>query len=413
MKFNVTILCARAVTFLSLASVVVAVLPNGECSASNKTCELENNNVIGILNGIYSVEECRQQCLDNNGFCTVFSHYNSAGAPFRDTCILLSDCLVLDTCVECYTEDVRSDCTVSCTAAVEGIIGDNLVDFAVDLTKEACASECEDLLGCDAYTYHFGNSTTYPETCFLLTELLKPLSLCDDGTCLSGSPECNLFPCGFRVDGVFYPNIIVVNATTDIDVISDGSCDTLLAVAVGGGGTTSVDAGSGSGYVEFAEISPLPSGQLRAEVGGPTEVTKLTDRSDGTTLLTANPGGDGGQTNGADGYSGGGGDTTSGSGIGGGGGTDGGDGEDSSYPGGMGSALDITGIPLAHVVISPGDGGQGDYGSGGGGGGVIVDGRGPIGGGPQHGEGFGAGGGGYWNEVSAEGYPGIIILELS
>ena len=93
MKSTMTILCARAVTFLSLASVVVAVLPNGECSASNQTCELEDNNVIGILNGINSVEECRQQCLDNNGFCTVFSHYNSAGAPFRDTCLLLSDCL--------------------------------------------------------------------------------------------------------------------------------------------------------------------------------------------------------------------------------------------------------------------------------------------------------------------------------
>ena len=54
---------------------------------------------------------------------------------------------VLDTCVECYTEDVGSDCTSTCTAPVEGIIGDNLVNFEVDLTKEACASECEDLLG--------------------------------------------------------------------------------------------------------------------------------------------------------------------------------------------------------------------------------------------------------------------------
>ena len=108
------------------------------------------------------------------------------------------------------------------------------------------------------------------------------LSYCDDGTCLSGSPDCdlNLSPCGFRADGVFYPNNIVVNATTDIDVISGGSCGTILAVAVGGGGTTDIDAGSGSGYVEFAEISP-PSGQLRAEVGRAQEATQLTDMSDG------------------------------------------------------------------------------------------------------------------------------------
>ena len=75
-----------------------------------------------------------------------------------------------------------------------------MIDFAVDITKEACASECEALLGCDVYTYHFSNSTSFPETCFLLTELLKPISPCDDGTCLSGSPGCNLnvSPCGFR-----------------------------------------------------------------------------------------------------------------------------------------------------------------------------------------------------------------------
>ena len=72
----------------------------------------------------------------------------------------------------------------------------------------------------------------------------------------------------------------MVNATTDIDVISGGSCGTILAVAVGGGGTTDIDAGSGSGYVEFAEISP-PSGQLRAEVGRAQEATQLTDMSDG------------------------------------------------------------------------------------------------------------------------------------
>ena len=106
-------------------------------------------------------------------------------------------------------------------------------------------------------------------------------------------------------------------------MISGGSCDTLLAVAVGGGGTTLDDGGSGSGYVEFTEISPLPSGQLRAEVGGTREATELTDRSDGTTLLTANPGGDGssgGGDEGGDGYSGGGSDYD-GTGIGGRGGT--------------------------------------------------------------------------------------------
>ena len=76
----------------------------------------------------------------------------------------------------------------------------------------------------------------------------------------------------------------------------------------------------------------------------------LTDTSDGSTLLTADPGLDGGGTNGANGYSGGGGDYD-GSGTGGDGGTDGGNGRPSYYSGGSGSGLDISTIGLKNVVI--------------------------------------------------------------
>ena len=54
---------------------------------------------------------------------------------------------VLDDCVECYTEDVGSDCTNTCTLPLEGILDENLIDYAVDVSKEACASECKALLG--------------------------------------------------------------------------------------------------------------------------------------------------------------------------------------------------------------------------------------------------------------------------
>ena len=90
-------------TFVALSSVAMAVLPNGECSATNMSCELESNNVIGIINGVADAEECNQQCLDNSGFCEVYTYYGSSGVPFRDACILLSDCLVLDPCEDCLT----------------------------------------------------------------------------------------------------------------------------------------------------------------------------------------------------------------------------------------------------------------------------------------------------------------------
>ena len=54
-------------------------------------------------------------------------------------------------------------------------------------------------------------------------------------------------------------------------------------------------------------------------------------------------------------------------------------------------------------------------GAGGGGGGVLVDGSGPNSGGPEHGEGYGAGGGGWTgnvDEATLTGYDGVIILDL-
>ena len=115
------VLCVA--TFASLSSVAMAVLPNGECLATNMSCELEDNNVIGIINGVADAEECNQKCLENSGFCEVFTYYGPSGVPFRDACILLSDCLVLDPCEDCLTEDIGSDCTNTCTAPIEGILG--------------------------------------------------------------------------------------------------------------------------------------------------------------------------------------------------------------------------------------------------------------------------------------------------
>ena len=70
---------------------------------------------------------------------------------------------------------------------------------------------------------------------------------------------------------------------------------------------------------------------------------------------------------------------------------------------------------LIYHYFSPGSGGQAGVSSGGGGGGVLVDGRGPSGGGPEHGQGFGAGGGGtiYGSEpLTMRGYSGVIHLDF-
>ena len=214
--------------------VARADLPNGECTASGFTCELDY--VLGIVNNVASEGECQQICQDNSTGCTIFSYYGQAGVPFQDTCILFSDCATLDPCQDCYTEDVK--CGLFCDAPVEGILGDNLIDFVLDVTEADCEAECNILPECNFYTYHNGNSSTYPDTCFFLTELREPITYCEDGTCKSGSPNCKQNLCGYLEEGKLYPNGIVVTETRNIALLVIGSCGTPLAVAVGGGGTT-------------------------------------------------------------------------------------------------------------------------------------------------------------------------------
>jgi len=313
------------------------------------------------------------------------------------------------------TENVES---VYCAANVEGSYDlsstGNVIDTVQVQTKAACEAECTVIESCNFFTV-YGNSSGIPWMCYLLTELREPITYCQDGTCVSGSPNCDQSLCGFLEDGVLHPNGIVITESKDVDLILIGSCGSPLAIAVGGGGTTQDDAGSGSGYVEFVELSINgPYKQFSATVGSAQQESQLTDAADGSVLLTANPGGDGGTFEGAAGYSGGGADCSTCPSPGGDGGSDGADGGDSiDNVGGQGSGFDISSIPLRNIALSPGSGGKGGDSSGGGGGGVLVDGNGPSGGGEEHGDGYGAGGGGVWyDELTATGYDGVILLDL-
>ena len=346
----------QVLALLLLLPVSLAELPNGECDVTGSTCELENDNVIGIIFDIASEEECQKECEDDSTDCRVYAYYGPDGVPYRDTCILFSNCTTLGPCEDCFTEELK--CGIYCQAPVEGVLGDNQLDFIVDVSEAACEAECKVLTGCNFFSYHYENSSLFQETCFLLTELREPITYCRDGTCVSGSPDCQQSLCGYLDDGILNPNGIVITESKDVDLILIGSCGSPLAVAVGGGGTTQYDAGSGSGYVEFVELSINgPYRQFSATVGSAQQESRLTDAADGSVLLTANPGeDDGGGTDGAAGYSGGGADcdtnTIDPCSPSGDGGTDGADGGDSSTnTGGQGSGFDISTIPLRNFAL--------------------------------------------------------------
>ena len=343
------ILNVAAASFILFSSVSVtdAALPNGECSVEELTCQLENNNVIGIISGILTAEECKQECQDNSNDCKIYSYYGQGGIPFVGTCILFNDCSILEPVVDCYTEDI--ECFgLFCNATVEGRLGENLIDFVADVTMTECENECEVKEQCQFFTYHQANSTVYPGTCFLLTKLQEPIIPCENGTCVSGIPNCRENLCTFLDGGFFRPNGIVVTETREIDFLAIGECPIVLAVAVGGGGNTTANAGSGSGYVEFQELRvSQPYMRFEARVGSAAEASEVTDKSDGSSVTRALPGGNGGSSysDGAPGYSGGG--ASDYNVRGGDGGSDGTDGDDTgSNDGGRGSGFDISIIPL-------------------------------------------------------------------
>ena len=250
---------------------------------------------------------------------------------------------------DCLSEEVEC---FYCTAPVEGSLSTNLLATLGDINDEAvCSFECQAEPLCQYYTYHQRNSTLFPSTCFLLASLEGPIVPCDNGTCSSGSPDCLSSLCEFLdTAGNLLPRGVLVTSTRAFNMVRIGPCPTAFAVAVGGGGTTTGDAGSGSGYVAYEELRAFrPYLSYDAIVGAADEASEVHDLSDVKTIVRADPGVDG-PDDGGRGYSGGG--ASDGDPAGGDGGSDGDDGEDSGdKTGGQGSGLDISTIPIESFVL--------------------------------------------------------------
>ena len=171
----------RVVVTLLFLSATGAVLPNGECYVNDMTCEIDDN-FIGIADNIMSAEDCKLECENSSAECSVYSYYGPAGVPFRDTCLLFRDCSVLDAVEDCVTEEIECGGAAFCNAPVEGILSDNVVDIVPGVSEADCEAECDVEERCQFFTFYFSNSTVYPSTCFLLSEIKEPIVPCQDET---------------------------------------------------------------------------------------------------------------------------------------------------------------------------------------------------------------------------------------
>merc|ERR1712117_438798 len=135
---------------------------------------------------------------------------------------------------------------------------------------------------CHFFTYHWSNASTFPDTCFLLTEILEPITVCSDNSCISGSNNCAYSLCGFLNAGTLHPDGLIVEDTKEIGMLLMGPCASpdVLTVAVGGGGLNPnkhySGGGSGSSYIEFDQLSiTSPFMNFEAQVGSAGQVSRV------------------------------------------------------------------------------------------------------------------------------------------
>jgi len=294
---------------------------------------------------------------------------------------------------------------------VEGILGQNIVEFIPDVESEsACLEACSAHTNCSFYTHHSECDLSYPGACILLSHLEGSLLPCEH--CRTGAKVCS-DACYFtREDGEQVSSIVVTNTSlpTTFDTIALGICE--MSVLVVGGGGAGDNGGGGSGELVWARWNVTGSSVVVATVGQPRQPSRVElqvpPSMASLVLAQAGPGGDGVGGVGGSGYSGGGGgDSGNYGGDGGTNGRSGYGGFGSNSAGGGGSGVDVDQAPIVGVSIEAGIGGKAHGGLGGGGGGVLINGEGPGG---ASGTGGGFGGGGV---LGQDGRAGVVVLEFN
>ena len=66
-----------------------AQLPNGQCSAEDLVCRIQDDNLVGIVEGVANLGECLETPPNEANFVTYFG---PSGFPFVNSCLFFSAC---------------------------------------------------------------------------------------------------------------------------------------------------------------------------------------------------------------------------------------------------------------------------------------------------------------------------------
>ena len=65
-----------------------AQLPNGQCSAEDLACRLQDDNLVGIVEGVANLGEC----LETQNEAEYVTFFGPLGYPFTSSCVFFSSC---------------------------------------------------------------------------------------------------------------------------------------------------------------------------------------------------------------------------------------------------------------------------------------------------------------------------------
>ena len=403
----------KSITFVFFFLWLLVVDANANspvtCTSPGVECEYTEENYIDTETEVYSEEECRQICMDQED-CQFITYFDSSATPISYLCRTFKTCEKVVECDNCVSQNIVCfNKPWPCGSNFVGRMEENIVDVVMGVTSEQeCKQLCSDHPECSWFTFFFSFDSQNHDTCFLQTELHLPLET--STSAFSGPSDCSNDFCSLIDDGQRSTSLIVNDTHTHnlyIPAWTSDSSDTrscqLRVLAIGGGGR-SYGPGGGSGYIQYQtlELSQgLTTVSTKVETFGYDTVVNI----NGETVITAKHGGSG-EDQGGDGYSGGG---MQGGCDGGSGGSDG-----ECGLGGAGTGEDISHYTFKSFTLSPGAGGEyyvsHSYYYGGGGGGVLVNGWGPEAD-PGVGQGYGGGDGGDGMH-GGDGLQGVILLEV-
>ena len=77
-----------------------------DCQINNTACNIHEDNLIETIQGIYTLLECREICLDNpSSECEFITYFDQSGSPLKNSCQLFRSC---ETTVDCTGSDMET-----------------------------------------------------------------------------------------------------------------------------------------------------------------------------------------------------------------------------------------------------------------------------------------------------------------